>query len=127
MSHRRTSHHPRLRANEPTKLEKLTRLKNYGTRYEVSVTFPDGHEMLIGYTMQRSKFGLLAAMRKQGPAILARIPGNLEDDNSLNYSKTAGFTLGHGTRINFTGHTQRDAIIRGELPFVGVDRHVARR
>jgi len=73
--------------------------------------------MLVAYTPKRSKAGLLDAIRGKGATILTYIPDL--PDTPYTYSKTSGFILGDGTRINFSGRTQHDAIVLGELPFVG--------
>lgn len=95
-------------------LERLARLKNYATRYEIRGTNTEtGQTVLIGYTAQKSRAGILAMCRKNGAEIVARLRGD-----SLEFGKRAadGATLGHW-RIGFSGRTQREAIIAGELPF----------
>jgi hypothetical protein len=91
-------------------------LHNHPTRYEVELHTADGRRFLVGYTPRRSFTGLLAAVRKMGKSILAIT--NLPEDATTSRNGTA-LGLGYGHVIRFTGRTQRDAIVGGELPFVG--------
>jgi hypothetical protein len=101
-----------------TKTERLNRLRNFVTRYEVALTFADGRKMLVCYTPRKNKAGLLSCIQSRGNAILAQMP-DLSDDARLTYDKTTGFDLGNGCRVHFTGRTQRDAISNDELGFIG--------
>jgi len=96
----------------------LERIKHYATRYEVKLTLPDGRAMLVCYTPRKSRAGLLGALQSRGEAILAHMPG-LPDDARLTYDKAQGFGLGNGARVAFSGRTQRDAIMAGELSYIG--------
>ena len=49
-----------------TKIEKLERIKNYATRYEVALTLADGRKMLVCYTPRKNKTGLLSAIQQRG-------------------------------------------------------------
>lgn len=95
----------------------LDALRNYRTRYEAALIFPDGRRMLVAYVTRHTKAGLLDAIRARGKAILAQMP-NLSDDAVMTYSKARGFDLGNGCRVAWTGRTQRDALCGGALPYV---------
>lgn len=86
------------------------------TRYEIVATHQDGRAYLIGYTPRLSRQGLLTAMQKHGPAIIAKLAIGATDQMDFAtkprvHAKCAGWTIG------FTGRTQRDAQT-SQLPFV---------
>jgi hypothetical protein len=95
--------------------EKLARLKNRSTRYEIVLTNGTGTKFLVLYTAQHSYRGLVAAIRQRYDAILARTGGELP-----NAAKPGQVFVGNEWRCFFSGRTQRDAIIAGELPFAEV-------
>ncbi len=101
-----------------TKMEKLERLHNRSTRYEVAMIQPSGERILIGYTSRKSRHGLLERLRTQGPQIIAFL--GLDDNAAMVPGKNAaaGFRIGE-TVFRFTGRTQRDAIMENELRFIG--------
>ena len=95
----------------------LARLHNAPTRYEAVLTLADGRRFLVGYSPRHSKAGLLAAIQRVGPAILAKMP-DLTDEHRMTW-KAAGFDFGNGARVAWSGRTQRDAIMSGAtLTFV---------
>jgi hypothetical protein len=98
---------------------KLARLHNYRTRYEVEAvsTADPSQKYLVGYTSQKSRYGLLSACRRVGPELIAAL--RLSETAELVPSKRAadGFALG-SWQVRFSGRTQRDAIWSGELVFV---------
>ena len=93
-----------------TTTEKLERLRNRGTRYELSCTMPNGQACLAGYT-RPSKMGILSMIRKNGEAWAARIAEN----DMVNFEKSGKSATVGPFAIRFSGRTQRDAIINGEL------------
>lgn len=98
-----------------TTTEKLSRLKNYGTRYEI-VAECAGHEtLLIAYTGRKSFRGLLDAVRNHGPK-LVEITEASENVNAKREGQS--LLLGNGWRFRFSGRTQREAILLGEHTFV---------
>jgi hypothetical protein len=97
----------------------LERIKHYATRYEVRLTLPDGRAMLVCYTPRKSKAGLLDALQSRGEAILAHLPRGTEDSGLTYDNAIQGFVLGNGVSAAFSGRTQRDCILTGELPFIG--------
>ena len=94
-------------------IAKLARIKNYHSRYEIVLT--DGtQKFLVLYTSRRSKRGLYAAANQRREA-LASITG--EDGYWVVNGKTSP-QMGDGDwRIFFSGRTQRECILDGELPF----------
>jgi hypothetical protein len=99
-------------------IRKLERLKHHATRYEVALTLPSGAQMLVCYTPRKNKTGLLIAMQERGEKILAQMP-EMPEDCRVSYDRALGFMFGNGARVHFTGKTQRDSILTGELPFIG--------
>lgn len=100
-----------------TTLDKLARLQNYATRYELIAT--DGTQMiLLCYSVRRSRQIILETLRKHGPAILQLV--NAKEDSAITFEKPAsrGVRIGNWA-FRFTGRTQREAIIAGEHPFIG--------
>lgn len=97
----------------PELTAKLARLKNFHTRYEIVAT-KDGQKILAGYTARRGRRGLLGMLSMHAAAWTA-----LTGDNAIQFAKRTadGGTMG-GWKINFSGRTQREAILGGELPFI---------
>lgn len=96
----------------------LERIQHHATRYEVRLTLPDGRAMLICYTPRKNKTGLLIAMQERGEKILSIMP-EMPDSCRVSYDKALGFVFGNGASVAFSGRTQRDCILTGELPFIG--------
>lgn len=96
--------------------QKLERLKNYHTRYEIAAERGDGHRLLIGYTPRKGRRGMYSMLQQRlDGGSLEHVLGTLE----LNWGKRAADGCAMGDwRIFFTGRTQRDAILAGELPFI---------
>jgi hypothetical protein len=110
-----------------TKEEKLAQLHNRHTRYEVVVErrsgivrerHVDAQVILLGYTMRKSRQGLLEVCRRNGQQVID-VLGITADDHLIPAKKAAdGFVIGGSWQVRFTGRTQRDAIIEGEHTFV---------
>jgi hypothetical protein len=100
--------------------EKLARLKNRCTRHEVVLTNGTDTKFLVLYTAQHSNRGLIAAIRQRYDAILAKTCGELP------YAvKPDQKFAGNEWRCFFSGRTQREAILAGELEFAEVATHAA--
>jgi len=97
-----------------TRTERLARLQNRGTYYELAAVRGE-QRRLIAYTQRRSRRGMLAACRNRAVLVIA-----LTGAEELQFGKRAedGATLG-AWQVRFTGRTERDAIMEGELPFIG--------
>ena len=93
----------------------LERLRFAPTRYEIEMVAPSGARHLIAYTPRRNFRGLLDAVRQRGAAIIRRA-GMPEDARGERAGASLRFA--DGTVIRFSGRTQRDAIMGGELPYV---------
>lgn len=106
-------------ANSAEIERKLARLKNYRTRYEV--VFTNGTEkFLLLYTAMNSYRGLHAACRQRYDALL-HITGGV----APYAAKSADQFSGTEWRAIFSGRTQREAIMGGELPFASVPKEGA--
>jgi hypothetical protein len=92
---------------------KLEAIKNRATRYEVVLT--NGTDVrLVGYTARKGRPGLMSLIRAHGPAILAVT--NLSQSAIFKFTTTREASLGeNGWIVKFTGRTQRDAILAGEV------------
>jgi len=93
---------------------RLTALMRHPTRYEVTATHPDGTICLVGYTPRRGGSGLLALARTHGAALIAWL--GVTDDTPFAWGpRRQSLTLG-AARLAFSGRTEREAILAGELP-----------
>jgi hypothetical protein len=91
--------------------EKLAQLKNYRTRYEVILT--NGTEtFLVQYTSAHSQVGLRRTYSARRAAI-----HQITKDFIPFQAKTGEVFHGKEWRMLFSGRTQREAILTGELPF----------
>ena len=103
----------------PAMLAQLERLKNYPTRHEAVVSKPDGAQSLLAYTPRKSIRGLLDVAQEHGKHILAHLA--LPDDATMEAAKGAGkqeLQFSDGSKVHFSGRTQRDAIMGGQLRHV---------
>lgn len=93
--------------------QKLERLHNRQTRYELIAQHPDGRKLLVRYCRQGRR-GLWDAITKDDGTQLCRVLGA----DHIHFAKRAadGGTMGAWT-IRFSGRTQRQAIIEGEHTF----------
>ena len=98
-----------------TTIEKLERIKNRTTKYElVAVNKTTGQKLLVGDT-RKGRAGLFAMVQKNA-ADAVRIFGNGVDNIEFGTKVSDGATMGDWV-IKFSGRTQREAIIAGELNF----------
>lgn len=103
-----------------TRLDRLERLRNHSTKYEVvaETSSQYGKRYLIAYTSRRSRHGLLKACQSKGEAIIKAF-GITDNDQFIPSPKAAdGFRIGVW-QFRFSGRTQREAIMQGELPWIG--------
>jgi len=98
-----------------SQLSKLERIKRYGTRWELVLVTPAGEQILLRYTAQHTRRGIIEQIRYHG-ARLVELTG-AEQFDSLGEWKGRGISLGE-YRVRFSGRTQRDAILQGELPYI---------
>lgn len=99
--------------NEAT-MKRLDRLHNRPTKYELAITHPNGSSYLIRYTNRRNRTGMWDCLYQVAQAITDLTGTDYVDPAWL---VKDGATVGEWT-IHFTGRTQRDAIINGELEFI---------
>ena len=98
-----------------TSFERIQALKHYRTLYEIVVEHSDGRRLLVAYSSQNSRSGLLDAMRSRGPEIVAYC--GLSDDANIVFAG-GGATIsdaGKTWSVRFSGRTQRECIRSGEL------------
>lgn len=94
---------------------KLARLKNYHTRYELVATSRD-RKVLIGYTTRTNRRGIDALVCEENRVhAIVKLTGT----ETIHFAKRAadGATMGDWT-IRFSGRTQRECYIEGELAYV---------
>lgn len=94
-----------------TQEQKLARLHNRPTGYEVAAIKGETR-ILVAYCQRHSFSGLRNAVYNRAEKVVA-LTGKTEFQ-----SRKGDMLLGDWT-IRFTGRTQRDAILEGELPYVG--------
>lgn len=99
----------------PHQQARLDTIYNRTTRYEITATHEDGRKFLVGYTIHKSRSGLLATMRKR-PDQLATALGLGDSEPWTFKTKPLPRATVAGWTIGFTGRTERDAIIEGEIP-----------
>lgn len=101
-----------------TNLEsKLAAIAGRATRYEVALTQHGQPVALVGYTARKSRPGLLKAAQVVGQAIIDRTA--MPQDATMSWSHGTMVLGFDGWAVKFTGRTQRDAIMTGELVPVG--------
>lgn len=92
--------------------KQLDRIKNRRTLYEVVLLMPDGREFLAFYCRKNS-WQLVVAGESRYDELVAK----------TGFTKFAiekyieGYSAESTPLLKFSGRTQRDAIINGELPF----------
>lgn len=102
------------RTGDPLKIKKLERIKHRSTLYEL-ILEGNGKRYLVAYAPKSgAQLCRTAFARAEMIVKAAGIPENqpwylTQSDKAT----TAGFV------IRYSGRTQRDAIIEGELPFIG--------
>ena len=98
-----------------TKIEKLARLKNYRTRYELAIHNTEGQSYLIAYCESKRRQTILSAVNKRALK-LVKLTGH--DEITFAKKSKDGAVMGDWS-IVWTGRTQRDAICENELTWVG--------
>ena len=94
----------------------LARIHNRRTKYELVADHPDGRRVLLAYSPRRSRTGIWDAITSNGRReAIVELVGTKTIDFELRASH--GATMGDW-KIIWSGRTQRDAYIGGELPYV---------
>lgn len=99
-----------------TQVRRLEELKNRYSRYEVVCQSPTGERYLVGYTSHPGRRGMMERARAFGQQVIART--GVDDSHAAKFSgghTRARLDLGNGWAICFTGRTERQAILEGEL------------
>jgi len=91
--------------------QRLERIKNYSTKYELALIGPAGEKYLIIYTGRLSKAGVWTALTHRYDD-LVRVTGQTEWQVDRQ-----GATSG-AWRVVWTHRTQRECYIQGELAFI---------
>jgi hypothetical protein len=87
------------------------------TRYEITATHSDGRAFLVAYTPRLTRPGLLHAIQVRSEAIVAKLGAAVGDRFDVHLKPRIHATLA-GWTIGFTGRTQHEAKMAGELPFI---------
>lgn len=90
---------------------KLGRIALYRTRYELAAIHTDGRRILVGYTDQRSRAGLLGMVQQRG----TKFTDATGADSITWLARAADGASAGDWVVKFTGRTQREAYIEGEL------------
>jgi len=100
-------------AEQTAQLERLT-AQRLATRYELAAINGE-KRILVAYCSRNNRSGLRAACSKCAQALVALTGTDMIYPNgkSADGCKMADWI------IRFTGRTQREAIMQGELPYVG--------
>ena len=105
------------RTSTVAKQARLESRHNRLTRYEIIAENDAGHRLLVGYSTQPSRSGILRVVRAIGQRVIARLA--IGENHICRWTGKGRFghrwELGNGWIIRFTGRTERDAIIDGEL------------
>ena len=95
---------------------KLEAIQRRATRYELAAIHGDGTtRVLIGYTSRQSRSGIMAKCRQHGELVCKLTCPTGEEIMSWPKPASSGMRIGSDWSIRFTGRTQRDAILEGEL------------
>ena len=95
-----------------TKGEKLESLRNRPTKYELIAVSPENQPVLAGYC-SHGKNNILSMLRKNGEQWASRIKA----DDMVTFAKDGRSAQLGQWKVYFSGRTQREAIILGELPW----------
>lgn len=95
---------------------KLARLHNRPTAYELVATSGD-RSVLVAYSQSQGRSALLKCLRHREQAVVSLFNEGADPNVTFGKKASDGATVGAWT-IRFSGRTQRDAIINGELPYV---------
>jgi hypothetical protein len=95
--------------------QRLTRLQNRQTRYELVIAHQDGRRYLLAYCGRKSRAGIYAACAGRASHLL-----ELTGSESITWAQTSaeGGHMGPW-RVYFSGRTQREAYVSGELTYIG--------
>ena len=94
-------------------------MAHFRTKYETTLTAPDGRRFLLLYCERRSLAGLLSCCRSRGGELADRI--GLDDSARCTRAGAGRFPVldfGNGWKAGFSGRTQLEAKQAGELPWI---------
>ena len=87
------------------------------TRYEITAIHPDGRAFLIAYTPRLTRPGLINAIWIRSADVVARLGVAADVRLDVHLRPRIHATM-DGWTIGFTGRTQHEAKMAGELPFI---------
>lgn len=87
------------------------------TRHEITAVHADGRAFLVAYTPRLSRPGLFNVIQIRTPDIIAKLGVAAGDSFDMHLRPRIHATIG-GWTIGFTGRTQHEAKMAGELPFI---------
>ena len=99
--------------------QQLAAIQHQPTRYEIIATnTKTGRQLLIAYTAQQSRHGLLRALYNRSDDVIRAL--ELSDTHVINWRKPArdGCDI-EGWHVQFSGRTKRHAITSGEIDYIG--------
>lgn len=99
-------------------MAKLARMRDCSTLYEAVIVRPDGAKCLLAYCGQHSKRGLQMALQTRGEHAV-RFLGVAPDARVTVERGSQDLRITGGGIVRFSGRTKRDAIMEGELAYVG--------
>lgn len=98
-------------------VKRLNSIAHFHTAYEAVVVRGDGTRVLLAYCVRKSGRGLRDALRKRWDAVCAFLALDDEIATFDVISKNEIRAIGGGV-IRWSGRTERDAIMAGELTYV---------
>jgi len=97
-----------------TKTEKLARLKNYATRYEIAAKGPQGETVLVMYGNKSRRSILDGLLQNDYHRLSLLAAATHTEPESWKVNPDKSITC-EGWSIGPTGRTQREAVCEGEL------------
>ena len=106
--------------------ERLQQTYRRSSRYELVAKHSDdkGQTLLVGYTIHRSRTGLLTTLRRHPEATIALMCPKGDEMVTFLKPASAGATIGEW-KVYFSGRTERECILDGERQTVAqyVEQH----
>lgn len=97
---------------------KLSRIKLYATRHELVLSHADGRKYLLCYVVNSARRNTIFSIVSERAKDLIRVVGVENPIIHFAKRKADGATIGEW-KVAFSGRTQRQAIIEGELTYIG--------
>lgn len=94
-------------------------MAHFRTKYETTLTAPDGRKFLLFYVEGRSFSALLRCVRRRGEDLTRRL--SIGEDARATREGSGRFpalNFGNGWRAEYSGRTQKESRDGGELPWI---------